>query len=118
MVRSSKHCVSVAESYIHPGTARFAVMVPFNQHLESLQAARIRTKTATRKIYLNVSSSGDGGRQRRGFTPELGVGLHHGLELPIDSRYSAVFEKDNVNEMYGARTTKSLLGQHWIIPVQ
>lgn len=50
--------------------------------------------------------------------PKQGAGLHHGLELPIRSRCSAVLKKDNVNEMYGARTTKSLLGQHWIITVQ
>lgn len=118
MARSSKHCVSVAESSIHPGTARFAAMVPFNQHLESSQAVRRRTKTATRKICPKVPGSGDGGRQRRGFTPELGAGLHHGLELPIGSRCSAVLEKDNVDEMYRARTTKSLLGQHRIITVQ
>lgn len=36
----------------------------------------------------------------------------------MGSRCSAVLEKDNVNEMDGARTTKSLLGQHRIRAVQ
>lgn len=118
MAHSSKHCVSVAESYIHPGTARFAAMVPFNQRLESSQVVWRRKKTATPKICPKVPGSGDGGGQSSGFVPELGMGLHHGLELPSGSRCSAVLEKDNVNEMYGARTTKSLLGQHWIMRVQ
>lgn len=50
--------------------------------------------------------------------PKLGAGLHHGPELPIGSRCSAVLEKDSVNERYGARTTKSLLGQHRILMAQ
>lgn len=36
----------------------------------------------------------------------------------MSSSCSAVLEKDNVNEMEGARTTKSLLGQHRVRDVQ
>jgi len=76
-------------------------MVPLNQRLES--RAR-KDESSPAKVRPNA--------------PRSPPGEHRGLELPIGSRCFAALEKDDVNEMYGARTTKSLLGLIQIRAVQ